>query len=170
MHTSIPETHRSKQPWAQSARRSDRFRTATFAPAAFQSAALDVLGDALPRALDLKPLAGRSFRVTTFDEPGPRGTSSRTLVVTGTDAHVWLVVHHGEVFDQRHALGEVELRAALSQRDNGALIVGTAELQCMLDPGEEARIAAGEHTYVVHFGARTPGGATYVIADSRLWT
>lgn len=148
--------------------RSDRFRTATFAPAAFQNAAIDVLRDALPRELDLRALAGLSFRVTTFEEPGPRGTS-RTLVVSGTDAHVWLIVHHGEVFEQCHALGEIELRAALSQRQGGALIVGTAELQCMLEAGEHARIASGKDAYVVHFGARTPGGATYVIADARLW-
>jgi hypothetical protein len=159
----------SSTPTAESfTRRSDRFRTATFPPAAFQRAALDVLRGGLPAELDLRPLGGLSFRVTTFEEPGPRGTS-RTLVVSGTDAHVWLIAHHGEVFEQRHTLGKLDLRAALSQRPDGALIVGTAELQCMLDVGEEARVHDGDNEYVVCFTARTGTGASYVIADARLW-
>jgi hypothetical protein len=109
-----------------------------------------------------------SFRVTSFEEPGPRGTS-RTLVVSGSDAHVWLIVHHGEVFEQRHTLGTLDLRAALSQRTDGGLSVGTAELQCLLEPGEEARIFDDAAEYVVHFTARTGNGASYVIADARLW-
>ena len=159
MHTPIPDSQ---------VRRSDRFRTATFPPAAFQNAALDVLRGALPASLDLRPLGGMSFRVTTFEEPGPRGTS-RTLVVSGTDAHVWLIVHHGEVFEQRHTLGALDLRAALSQRADGGLSVGTAQLQCLLAPGEEARVFDGAEEYVVHFTARTGTGASYVIADARLW-
>jgi hypothetical protein len=158
-------------------RRSDKFRTAAFPAATFQAAAIDVLRGALPAALDLRPLAGVSFRITTFEEPGPRGTS-RTLVVSGADpsrgahgadAHVWLVVHHGEVFEQRHTLGGLELRVALSQRHDGGLSVGTSALQCLLYPGEEARVADGDLEFVAHFGARSGSDATYVLADSRLW-
>jgi hypothetical protein len=163
-----PEGSGPVTPGPASARRSERFRTATFPPAAFQAAALDVLRGALPAQLDLKPLRGLSFRVTTFEEPGPRG-SSRTLVLTGTDAHVWLIVHHGEVFEQRHTLGALELRAALSQRPDGALIVGTAALQCCLLAGEDARVFDGDDEYVVHHAARSGAGASYVIADARLW-
>ena len=123
----------------------------------------------MPKCLDLGLLSGENFRITTFFEPGPRGVLGRTLVVSGTDGRVWLVVHQGEVFEQRHTFEGLELKVALSQRDGGGLIVGTRQLQSLLAVGESARVRDDDHEFIVSFTARTSAGASYVIADASLW-
>jgi hypothetical protein len=81
-----------------------------------------------------------------------------------------MIAHYGPARGNRHEVGGMQLRAALSQRDGGPIVFGTPELQCVVEVGEHVTVRHTCGEYVMHFVARTAeGDAAYVIVDRRLW-
>ncbi len=119
----------------------------------------------LPSSIDLRPLVGRRLRVTLVREPAPEGAVGQTLTITDGDGRVWMVAHFGGAQGISHKLGDHEVRAALSQRWEGPLVIGRPELQWLVAPGERARL---DDRFMIHFVARTAECAAYVIADKSL--
>jgi len=130
----------------------------------------------LPASVDLRPLIGMSVRVTTVCEPGVAERLDRTLLVSGDAGRVWLISRSGTVHGVTHALGtscdNAPLHAALSQRPLGPLVIGTAELQCLVPVGQSAllHMPDGSRFRVLLVKRRPDGTAAYVIADAGLFT
>jgi hypothetical protein len=63
------------------------------------------------------------------------------------------------------------LHAALSQRPLGPLVIGTAELQCLVPVGQSAllRLRDGSRFRALLIKRRDDGTASYVIADASLF-
>jgi hypothetical protein len=123
----------------------------------------------LPLAFDLRSLLGQAIRVTLVDEYGPLGVS-QTLEISRAGGEVILVGRFGPVGGIVHRLRGIEVRAALSQRSEGPLVVGTDQLQWLIPVGRHVRVSptgtGGE--LVVDYIARLAECVAYVIADSRL--
>ena len=128
-----------------------------------------VLGYRLPASVDLRPLIGRRIDVTLIDEPAGDG-SAQTLTVRTRDGRVWLVARCGHLREASHAIGGAVVRATLSPKSGGPLVLAPPELQHIVAPGGEARFRIGESRYVVELVSRDASGcAAYFIADDRLW-
>jgi hypothetical protein len=123
------------------------------------------LSYSLPDSFALRPLVGRRLRITLLHEEAPCGGVGQTLTVNGPDGHVWLLARHGEVRSVAHTIEGRELFAALSQRPDGPLVVGTRQLQWLVGTGE--RVNLGGHL-VAHFVGRDGECAAYVFADESL--
>jgi hypothetical protein len=115
---------------------------------------LRVLRDALPTAVALSQLLDRRVRITR----------NENVVTASEGGHVWVIVG----LDQRqavHQLGQLEVRAAVSQRPGGPTSIGTRETQWLLDVGQHAVVG----DYVVYVVARGAGGVSYAIIDRVFW-
>ncbi len=116
--------------------------------------ALRALGELLPRSIAVSDLFERSIRVTNEDG-----------VFTLTEgARVWLLVGVNKQAGV-HRLDGLEIRAAASQRPQGPVMIGTPEIQWLLDVGEHAYVGS----YVLYVVSRGPSGVTYAIVDEELW-
>jgi hypothetical protein len=125
---------------------------------------------ALPSTVDLRPLFGRKLRVTLAHEAMITGAVAQTLTIHGPDERVWLLARYGSLRGIAHDLGGVELRAAFSQRAGGPLVIGTRELQWLIQVGGAAWITSGDRVFVAQFLSRSAmGSAAYVVADTSLW-
>jgi hypothetical protein len=124
---------------------------------------------ALPLWLDLRQLVGRRVRLTLVHESAPGGGEGQTLTVNTRDGRVWLIAHFGGMQDVAHTIAGTEVRAALSQRPEGPLVVGTPDLQLLVTTDARARMDVGKARLVVDFISRDEAGcAAYVIADETL--
>jgi hypothetical protein len=119
----------------------------------------------LPSSVDLRPLLGRSLRVTLVDDG-----ASQSLTICGIGGRVWIVARFGPVHGVVHSVGGTEVRAALSQRADGPLVVGTDRLQWLVNPGCHVRLGGAAAGLVVEHVARVSAEAAgYVVAESVLY-
>jgi len=131
----------------------------------------------LPSSIDLRPLLGQTLRVTLVDDVAlnVRGSSrgggeSQTLSISGVGGRVWLVARFGPVPGLVHSIGGQEVRAALSQRHAGPLVVGTARLQWLVYPGCHVRMGGDAAGLVVeHIARPSTDSAAYLICESSLY-
>jgi hypothetical protein len=124
----------------------------------------------LPRSIDLQPLLGHSLRVTLVEEAPPSGIPSQTLTLCGALGQVWLIARLGPVRGVVHAIGGVEVHAALSQRPDGPLVVGTRQLQGLAYPGGHVRLPGPRGALVFELVARVSSDtAAYVLAESTIY-
>jgi hypothetical protein len=125
----------------------------------------------LPATIDLSPLLGHSLRVTLVEETSPGGVPSQTLTLCGALGRVWLIARLGPVRGVVHAIGGAEVHAALSQRLDGPLVVGTRELQGLVNPGGHVRLPGPRGAIVVQLVARVSSDtAAYVLAEDGIFT
>lgn len=123
----------------------------------------------LPPSLDLRALLGRSLRITLLEEDDGAGPPSQTLTLCGAHGQVWLIARRGIVRGAVHRIGGTEIHAALSQRTEGPLVVGTRPLQGLAYPGGRVRIPVARGDVVVELLSRASSdSAAYVIADPSL--
>jgi hypothetical protein len=128
----------------------------------------------LPSSIDLRPLLGQTLRVTLLDEFAPNAIASQTLCISGIGGRVWLVARFGPVHGVVHTIGTIEVRAALSQRPEGPLVVGTEKLQWLVSPGCHVRLGAAvvglqEELVVEHVARPSTETAAYLIAESAIY-
>jgi hypothetical protein len=124
----------------------------------------------LPSSIDLHPLLGQTLRVTLIDDVTPSGCASQTLTISGVGGRVWLVARFGPVPGLVHSIGGTEVRAALSQRQSGPLVVGTDRLQWLVYAGCHVRLGdAAQGLVVEHIARPSTESSAYVIAESRLY-
>lgn len=130
----------------------------------------------LPASFSLGPMAGHRVRVTVQDELA-MGVASHTLTISGADGSeasadggkVWLLARYGRVQGVEHVLDGTTVRAALSQRAGGPLVIGTTKLQWLVAPGQ--CVCVGGRMIAHYLGASVADGAgcaAYVIADLAL--
>jgi hypothetical protein len=125
----------------------------------------------LPATIDLSPLLGHSLRVTLVEETSPGGVPSQTLTLCGALGRVWLIARLGPVRGVVHAIGGAEVHAALSQRLDGPLVVGTRELQGLVNPGGHVHLPGSRGAIVVQLVARVSSDtAAYVLAEDGIFT
>jgi hypothetical protein len=123
----------------------------------------------LPKTVDLRKLLGQFLRVTLQNEAIAGGGTGQMLTINGVDGRVWLIAHCGTARWISHAVSGTELRAALSQRAEGPLVIGTPELQWLIRAGGSVPVRCGAASFVVEFVARTSSGcAAYLIADESI--
>jgi hypothetical protein len=114
--------------------------------------------------------------VTVQDELA-MGVASQTLTISAADGgeasadggQVWLLARVGRVQGVEHVLDGTTVRAALSQRAGGPLVIGTTKLQWLVAPGQ--CVCVGGRMIAHYLGATPPDGpgcAAYVIADLAL--
>ncbi len=144
-------------------------------PAGDDAGVFDVcVAHELPPTIDLRPLVGRSVRATRVCEEGNAAHRARTLTINGHDGRVWLIARAGTVQGVTHALSarddEPGIRAALSQRPLGPLVIGTSDLQRLVQVGASAllRLPSGYVFCALFVERRADGTASYVIADEAL--
>jgi hypothetical protein len=124
---------------------------------------------ALPEGIDLARLVGVRVRATLTNTPLPSGPKGQLLTLTDCVGRILMIAHYGPAEGNVHSLGATEVRAALSQRPNGPIAFGTAELQCLVHVGEHVEISDDRGSWAMQFVARTAAGyAAYVITDRRL--
>ena len=129
----------------------------------------------LPAVIDLRPLLGLSVHVTTMSEAGAGEQPTKTLVVSGASGRVWLIARSGNVHGVTHAISptchESDVHAALSQRPDGPLVIGTEELQWLVPVGQSAHIRMRDGSVLRAFlvERRADGTASYVLADPSLF-
>jgi hypothetical protein len=123
----------------------------------------------LPASLDLRPLVGRRVRLTLEEQPKSGGSDEQTLTIRTADDRVWLIARCGAEEDATHAVGGFAVQVSLSPRDDGPLVVAAPELRHIVGTGGDARMGIGGSRYVVELESRDESGATYFIADDRLW-
>jgi hypothetical protein len=129
----------------------------------------------LPSSIDLRALLGQTLRVTLVDEVAPNGTAaSQTLSISGASGRVWLVARFGPVRGVVHTIGTIEVRAALSQRPEGPLVVGTEQLQWLVAAGCHVRLGAAalgrsEDLVVEHIARPSLDSAAYLIAETAIY-
>jgi hypothetical protein len=134
-----------------------------------------MLSHNLPSSIDLRPLLGQTLRVTLVDEVAPNGTgASQTLSISGASGRVWLVARFGPVRGVVHTLGTIEVRAALSQRSEGPLVVGTEQLQWLVAAGCHVRLGAAalgrsEDLVVEHITRPSLDSAAYLMAETAIY-
>jgi hypothetical protein len=126
----------------------------------------------LPVGVDLGYLVGRSVRATTVSEQVASETPSRTLTIQDDDGRAWLIARTGPVHGVTHAVSPdaPTLHAALSQRPDGPLVIGTSELQWLVPVGQSALVCMPNGALFRALLARRnrDGTASYVIVDERL--
>jgi hypothetical protein len=130
-----------------------------------------ILGHNLPSTIDLRSLLGQSLEVTLVEDfsPGYVGPS-QTLSLAAPTGSVWLIARCGPVHGAVHSIGRSEVRAALSQRPGGPLVVGTSELQWLVQAGCHVRLggrAAG--LVALHIARVSTESAAYLIAESAIY-
>ena len=128
----------------------------------------------VPSRVRLQALVGRAVRVTIVCE---RWTGDgeervdRTFTISSDEGHVWLIARSGTVRGVTHSMGEGSvLHVALSQRPRGPLVIGTAELQWLVSPGQAATLPMpnGSSCRVLLVERRPDNTASYVLADPSL--
>jgi len=128
------------------------------------------LGHNLPSSIDLRQLLGHSLRITLVDELTSAGVPSQTLTLCGALGQVWLVARLGPVRGVVHAVGGVQVHAALSQRPDGPLVVGTRQLQGLAYPGGHVRLPGPRGALVFELVARISSDtAAYVIVEDAIY-
>jgi len=124
----------------------------------------------LPASIHLRPLLGQWLRITLVDEVNPTGFPSQTLTLCGALGQVWLIARFGPVRGVIHAIGGAEVHAALSQRPDGPLVVGTRQLQGLAYPGGHMRLPGPHSAIVVELVARLSSDtAAYVVAEGAIY-
>jgi hypothetical protein len=130
----------------------------------------------LPSSINLAPLLGKTLRVTlVHDEAdntncGVLAAGSQTLSISGPGGRVWLVARFGPVHGVIHSVGGTEVRAALSQRPMGPLVVGTEQSQWLVYPECHVTLGGAAQGLVVEHVARpSTESAAYVIVESSLY-
>ncbi|HEY8038662.1 MAG TPA: hypothetical protein VIF15_02670 [Polyangiaceae bacterium] len=124
----------------------------------------------LPASIDLRPLVGRRVILGLSEEPLPHGGRGQTLTVQTRDGRVWLVARYGGGGAVAYHMGGLEVRAALSPRHDGPLVVGTPDLQWLVPPGGTAHMKLGISRLVVEHVSRDGAGCgSYLVADRLLW-
>jgi translation elongation factor EF-1beta len=125
---------------------------------------------AVPESIDLSRLVGARVRATLTNTPIAGGPAGQLLTLTDYIGRILLVGHYGPAPGNTHSLGATQVRAALSQRHNGPIAFGTAELQCLVHVGEHVEVSDESGSWVMELVARTAVGyAAYVIVDRRLY-
>ncbi len=124
----------------------------------------------LPAAIDLTPMIGRRARVTLRDEPLASGPMGQLLTISDVDGSVRMIACYGAVQGSMHALGDMNVRVALSQRAGGPIVFGTSQLQSVVHVGEHVEVSDASGAWIMHVVARTASGyAAYVIVERGLW-
>ena len=126
---------------------------------------------ALPDAIDLTPMIGSRARVTLRDEPLASGPMGQLLTISnGDDGRVRMIACYGTVQGSEHALGDMNVRIALSLRAGGPMVFGTSQLQSVVHVGEHVEVSDASGAWIMHVVARTASGyAAYVIVERGLW-
>jgi hypothetical protein len=129
------------------------------------------LGHNLPRSVDLSCLLGDAVRITLVEETTPAGVPSQTLTLSGAAGQVWLIARLGPVRGVVHAIGGAEVHAALSQRPDGPLVVGTRQLQGLAYPGGHVWLPGSHGSVVALLLARVSSDtAAYLLVDDAIYT
>jgi hypothetical protein len=129
----------------------------------------------VPSQVQLQALVGLSVRVTIVCErwmDDGEERVDRTFTVSSEDGYVWLIARSGTVHGVTHSMGNGSvLHAALSQRPQGPLVIGTAELQWLVSPGQAATLPMpnGSSLRVLLVERQPNGRASYVLADPSLF-
>lgn len=116
----------------------------------------------------LSLLLGRRIRVTLLNVADIDGLT-QTLTITGADRRLLLIAHSGRVRGLTHRLATFDVYVALSQRDGGPLVFGTARLRSIVRVGDHVRVQDGDEGYVLQFASRSGGSASYALAIEDLW-
>jgi hypothetical protein len=125
----------------------------------------------LPSAIDLTPLVGTRARVTLHDEPLASGPMGQLLTISDDAGRARLVACFGDGRGEPHALGDMRVRVALSQRAGGPVVFGTSQIQCIVHVGGHVEVRDAGSAWIMHVVARTAAGyAAYVIAERALWS
>ncbi len=123
----------------------------------------------LPASIGLRALLGHSLRVTLVEETSPAGVPSQTLTLSAP-GQVWLVARLGPVRGVVHSIGGTQIHASLSQRPDGPLVVGTRDLQALVNPGGHVWLPGSRASLVVEFVARVSSDtAAYVVAEESIY-
>ncbi|HEY8089149.1 MAG TPA: hypothetical protein VIF09_14925 [Polyangiaceae bacterium] len=123
----------------------------------------------LPGRVDLRPLLGCYVKVTLNDEPAAAGPRAQTLTIADETGRPRVFARFGPA-GHVCTVGSSRVRAALSQRPDGPMTVGTDKLQYVVHVGEHVRMREPAGDFVVHFVARTVFDyVTYVVTERALW-
>jgi hypothetical protein len=129
------------------------------------------LGHNLPRSVELSSLLGHAVRITLVEETTQAGMPSQTLTLSGASGQVWLIARLGPVRGVVHTIGGAEVHAALSQRPDGPLVVGTRQLQGLAYPGGHVWLPGSHGSVVAVLLARVSSDtAAYVLADDGIYS
>jgi hypothetical protein len=124
----------------------------------------------LPRSVDLSSLLGDGVRITLVEEATPAGVPSQTLTLSGAGGQVWLIARLGPARGVVHAIGGTEVHAALSQRPDGPLVVGTRHLQGLAYPGGQVWLPGSRGSVIAVLLARVSSDtAAYLLADDAIY-
>ncbi len=123
----------------------------------------------VPRSFDLTPLAGRRVRLALLHVSSLDAGLAQTLTIAGAGGDPLLIAHAGEARGIAHALGKLNVYVALSQRQGGPMVFGTARLQSIVRAGDHIRVSRERDTYVMQFESRSGRDATYAIGAEELW-
>ncbi|HEY2510947.1 MAG TPA: hypothetical protein VGI39_08830, partial [Polyangiaceae bacterium] len=126
------------------------------------------LRHSVPADFPLSLLLGRRIRVTLLNVADIDGLT-QTLTITGADRHPLLIAHSGQVRGITHRLAALDVYVALSQRDGGPMVFGTARLRSIVRVGDHVRVRDGDETYVLQFESRSGSSATYALGLEDLW-
>lgn len=123
----------------------------------------------LPPRVDLRPLRGTYVKITLSDEPAASGPRAQTLTIADRHGTPRLLARFGPS-GRVCWMGRARVQAALSQRPDGPMTVGTDRIQYVVQVGEHVRMREPAGDFVVHFVARTAFDyVTYVVAEQALW-
>jgi hypothetical protein len=125
---------------------------------------------ALAPRVDLRPLVGTRVAITLSDEPAVTGPRAQLLTIAHPGGDVRLLARFGPA-GLVHTLGGSHVRAALSQRPGGPMVIGTDRLQYVVRMGERVRFRVQTGEFVVRYLARTAYDyVAYVVAEDALWS
>ena len=127
------------------------------------------LKHSIPASFDLSALLGQRVRVTLLHVATVESGLTQTLTIAGCDGRVLVLGHSGEARAISHALGELQVYVALSQRPGGPMVFGTSRLQSLVREGDHIRVRDGDDAYVMQFESRRGREATYAIGAEELW-
>jgi hypothetical protein len=123
----------------------------------------------LPGRVDLRALRGSHVKITLSDEPAAAGPRGQTLTIADPKGKPRFLARFGPS-GRVCWMGRSRVQAALSQRPDGPMTVGTDRLQYVVQVGEHVRMREPAGDFVVHFVARTAYDyVTYVVAEQALW-
>jgi hypothetical protein len=127
------------------------------------------LQHSISRTFELNLLLGRRVRIALLRTSGLDGGLTQTLTVAGYDGSPLVIAHSGEVRGLSHALGDILVYVALSQRPGGPMAFGTSRLQSLVRVGDHIRVRDGDDAYVMQFDSRREREAAYSIGAEELW-
>jgi hypothetical protein len=123
----------------------------------------------LPPRFGFRPLVGTYVKLTLNDEPAASGPRAQMLTIADPCGKLRLLARFGPA-GLVHDVGGSRVRAALSQRPDGPMAIGTEQLQYVVHVGEYVRLRAPAGDFVAHYMARMAYDyVAYVIADKSLW-